>query len=290
MLLLNLLARLPFFVLYRLSDLLFVLTAYLIRYRRRVIFDNLRHAFPDASDTRIRQLARGFYRNFCDVIVETIKLPRMTADEMRRRVTVVNGEQLRQYISEGQTLLGAAGHQCNWEWVPAATIVDGIAVDSVYKPLHNAASEKLMQQIRSTFGAHLVPMNRLPREMVTRRAVPRIIALVADQMPNVPETAYWTSFFNRNTPFFPGTERLARSQQLPVFYLDMVRTRRGYYTATFRLLAAPPYTDLPYGTILERYRDMLTDTILKQPSNWLWSHKRWKHQREEYPKITTKLE
>ncbi|MEZ0539158.1 lysophospholipid acyltransferase family protein [Fibrella arboris] len=290
MMFLNLVARLPFFFLYGLSDLLFVLVAYVIRYRREVVLDNLRHAFPDASEAYIRQLARGFYRNFCDLIVETIKLPRMTPEEMRKRVTVVNGEQVRQYLSEGQTLLGAAGHQCNWEWVPAATIANGIAVDSVYKPLHNLASERVMQQIRSTFGAHLIPMNRLPREMVNRRAMPRIIALVADQMPNIPEAAYWTSFFNRDTPFFPGTERLARSQQLPVFYLDLVRIRRGYYTATFILLAAPPYTNLPYGTILERYRDKLTDSILKQPSNWLWSHKRWKHQREKYPKIHTRFE
>ena len=290
MILLTLLARLPFFVLYRLSDFLFFLTAYVVRYRRRVVIDNLRHAFPDAPPARIRQLARGFYRNFCDVIVETIKLPAMTAGEMQKRVVVINGELPRRYVAEGQSFLGTAGHQCNWEWVPGATLISGVPVDSVYKPLHNAASERLMQRIRSQFGAHLVPMNRLPRELITRRNVPRAIALVADQMPNVPETAYWTDFLHRDTPFFPGTERLARSQKLPVLYLDLVRIRRGCYQATFSLLAAPPYTDLPYGTILERYRDRLTETINRQPANWLWSHKRWKHHRGEYPKIHTKLE
>lgn len=217
--LLNLVARLPFFILYRLSDLLFILTAYIIRYRRHVVFDNLRHAFPDESDTHIRRLARGFYRNFCDVIVETIKLPRMTADQMRKRVTVVNGEQVRYYLSQGQALLGAAGHQCNWEWVPAATLVNDIAVDCVYKPLHNTSSERVMQQIRSQFGAYLVPMNRLPREMVKRRHVPRIIALVADQMPNIPEVAYWTNFFNRDTPFFPVQSGLPVVSNYPYFIL-----------------------------------------------------------------------
>jgi len=290
MIILNLLARLPFFALYRLSDLLYLLTAYIIRYRRQVILDNLRHAFPESSDRQIQAMTRDFYRNFCDVLVETIKLPRISAEEMAKRVTLVNCEMVKQFLDEGQTMLGAAGHQCNWEWVPAATIVGGIPVDSVYKPLHNASSERIMQQIRGTFGAHLIPMNRLPREMVARRHLPRIVALVADQMPNIPEAAYWTTFLNRETPFFPGTERLARSQKLPVIYLDLVRNRRGYYTATFSLLAAPPYTDLPNGEIIERYRDRLTETILNQPANWLWSHKRWKHQREKYAKINTKLE
>ncbi|ARK11459.1 lysophospholipid acyltransferase family protein [Fibrella sp. ES10-3-2-2] len=290
MIILNLLARLPFFALYWLSDLLYLLTAYIIRYRRHVVLDNLRHAFPDSTDKQIQAMARDFYRNFCDVLVETIKLPRISAEEMAKRVTLVNREMVKQLLDQGQTILGAAGHQCNWEWVPAATIVSGIPVDSVYKPLHNASSERVMQQIRGTFGAHLIPMNRLPREMVARRHLPRIVALVADQMPNIPEAAYWTTFLNRETPFFPGTERLARSQKLPVIYLDLIRNRRGYYTATFSLLATPPYTDLPNGEIIERYRDRLTETILKQPANWLWSHKRWKHQREKYAKINTKLE
>ena len=290
MIVLNLLARLPFFALYRLSDFLFIIIAYILRYRRRVVLDNLRHAFPTLPDRQIQRLSRDFYRNFCDVLVETIKLPRIAAGEMAKRVVVVNGDLVRTYLSQGQTVLGAGGHQCNWEWVPAATLVTGIPVDSVYKPLHNATWERIMQQIRGTFGAYLVPMNRLPREMISRRHLPRIIALVADQMPNIPEAAYWTPFLNRNTPFFPGTERLARNQHLPVFYLDMVRVRRGYYTATFSLLAAPPYTDLPHGEILERYRDRLTESIQNQPGNWLWSHKRWKHQREKYANVNTKLE
>lgn len=287
---LTLISRLPFFVLYRLSDLMFVLTAYVVRYRRRVILDNLRHAFPEASDQRIRQLARGFYRNFCDVLIETIKLPTLSPEELKRRVTFKDIDIPGQYLNAGQPVIGLAAHQCNWEWLPAATCLHGFKVDSVYKPLHNETSERLMQRIRSRFGPHLIPMNRLPRELILRRGIPRFIALVADQMPNVPETALWLPFMHRNTPFFTGSERLARSQQFPVVYVEMQRLRRGYYVATFSLLAAPPYTDLPQGAILERYRDYLTETLHRQPANWLWSHKRWKHHREKYAKLHTKLD
>jgi KDO2-lipid IV(A) lauroyltransferase len=134
-------------------------------------------------------------------------------------------------------------------------------------------------------------MNALPRQMVARKHIPRIIALVADQVPDVPEQAYWTDFLHRDTPFYPGTERLARSRNLPVFYLQLVRLRRGYYEATFTLVGEPPYDDsLPPGAILERYRDLLEQTIRNHPSDWLWSHKRWKHWRGKYAKISTKLD
>ena len=117
----------------------------------------------------------------------------------------------------------------------------------------------------------------------------RRIALVADQVPDVPEQAYWTDFLYRDTPFYPGSERLARSRNLPVFYTELARVRRGYYEVTFTCIGEPPYANLPPGAILERYRDLLEETIRKHPSDWLWSHKRWKHWRGKYPKIEVKL-
>jgi len=58
----------------------------------------------------------------------------------------------------------------------------------------------------------------------------------------------------------------------------------------FTLISEPPYNDLAPGTILNRYRDLLEDTIRKYPSDWLWSHKRWKHWRGKYEKIVVKLD
>lgn len=283
-------AALPLSVLYRLSDFLYLLTAYVIRYRRVVIMDNLRRSFPERSDAEIRRLTRGFYRNFCDLLVETIKLPGLSADELRRRVVFTNPELVQAVLQTGQSVIGLASHHSNWEWLPPAAVCYGLPTDSVYKPLHNPFFERLMLRIRSRFGPYPVPMGRLPREMILRRDQPRIIALVADQMPDRPESAYWTEFMQRNTPFYPGLERLARSQQLPVFYLEMVRVRRGYYTATFTQIGLPPYGELATGELIERYRDALTQTLTRHPADWLWSHKRWKHHREKYDRVRTKLE
>lgn len=290
MFIVQLLARLPLTVLYRLSDVLYWLLAYLIRYRHAVITENLRQSFPDLNGRGIKRLTHGFYRNFCDLLIETIKLPGLSADELRRRVVFTNPEMVQSILQTGKPVIALASHHSNWEWLPPAAVCYGLPADSVYKPLHSPFFEQLMLRIRSRFGPHPVPMGRLPRELVLRRDQPRIIALVADQMPDRPESAYWTHFMHRNTPFYPGLERLARSQQLPVFYVEMVRIRRGYYTATFSPIGAPPYTNLATGELIERYRDALTQTLTKYPADWLWSHKRWKHHREKYDRVRTKLE
>lgn len=250
---------------------------------------NLRNSFPDKSDADIQRIARGFYRNLADLIVETIKLPSLSPEELKRRVQFTNAHLVQSHLRAGRAIIGMASHQSNWEWLPSAAVLYDMPTDSIYKPLTNPFFEELMQAIRSAFGAVPVPMNNLPRRMASQKNTPRIIALVADQVPNIPEQAYWTHFLHQDTPFYPGTERLARSRNLPVFYTELIRIRRGYYEATFYPIGEPPYDDLPVGTLLERYRDQLETTIEKQPSDWLWSHKRWKHWREKYAKIETKL-
>jgi Kdo2-lipid IVA lauroyltransferase/acyltransferase len=278
----QLIARLPLPILYRFSDLLYILIAYVVRYRRGVITTNLQQSFPERTQAEISRLRQGFYRNFCDIIVEVLKLPGLSAEEMKARVRYTNPGVIQAEFAKGKPVLCVAGHQCNWEWVPIAAELYGLPVDSVYKPLHSPFFERVMHTLRSRFGSYPVPMGRLPREMVARRHTPRVIALVADQMPDHPEAAYWTEFMHRETPFFPGLERLARSQQLAVFYTEMVRVGRGQYTITFAQLGTPPYAELATGELIDRYRDALTATLNRYPTDWLWSHKRWKHEREKY--------
>jgi Kdo2-lipid IVA lauroyltransferase/acyltransferase len=281
----RLLSRLPLFWLHRLADGLYFLLAYVVRYRRPVVDENLRRAFPDRSPADRARLIRQFYRNLTDVLVETIKLATMTADELRRRVRYTNPGLVRPFLERGQVVMIMTSHTANWEWLPGSSVLNGFPSDSVYKPLTNPFFERLMQEVRSRFGVTLVPMQRLGRSVVARRNEPRLIGLVADQIPDRPEYGFWTDFLNQDTPFYPGPERLARSAAMPVVYVEMARVRRGYYEATFTILGEPPYTTLPEHELLLRYRNALQATIHRHPANWLWSHKRWKHHREQYTEM-----
>ncbi|QHV99274.1 lysophospholipid acyltransferase family protein [Spirosoma endbachense] len=286
----RLLSRLPLGLLYGLADFLYFLLLHVVRYRRKVVIENLQLSFPEKSPSEIHRIARGFYRNLTDLIVETIKMPTLPAEELRQRVRFTNADLVKEQLRSGQAVIGMASHSSNWEWIPSASVLNGMPTDSIYKQLNSPFFEKLMQSVRASFGAVPVPMNTLPRRMVAQKDVPRIIALVADQVPDVPEQAYWTNFLHRDTPFYPGTERLARSRDLPVFYTELRRIRRGYYEVTFTLIGQPPYKALPPGAIMENYRDLLEETIRKYPSDWLWSHKRWKHWRGKYAKVGAKLD
>ncbi|GAB3566723.1 lysophospholipid acyltransferase family protein [Spirosoma luteolum] len=284
------LAWLPLWALYGLADFLYVVLFYLVRYRRAVVEENIRLSFPEKSPAERQAITRGFYRNLTDLLVETLKLPGLSADELRRRVEFTGMDMVRQLIADGHVIIAMTSHSSNWEWIPSAIVLAGVPIDSVYKTLTSPFSEELVRGIRGHFGAVPVPMNTLPRRMVQAKNIPRLIGMVADQVPDVPEHAHWMPFLHRDTPFYPGSERLARSRNLPVVYVDVVRVRRGHYHVTFSKLAEPPYTELPHAAILERYRDRIEQTIREHPSDWLWSHKRWKHWRGKYAKVGAKFD
>ena len=64
---------LPFWLLYRLSDILFLLLYYIIGYRRNIVLNNLRNAFPEKSLREIKKIRIRFFRYFCDFILENLK-------------------------------------------------------------------------------------------------------------------------------------------------------------------------------------------------------------------------
>ncbi|MDO1450298.1 lysophospholipid acyltransferase family protein [Rhodocytophaga aerolata] len=282
MFLITSISRLPFRVLYALSDCLFFVLYYVLKYRREVVKRNLVNAFPEKSTEEIGLIAKEFYRNLTDVIVETVKALTISDQELNSRIHVLNFDACMRELTNNQSIIVMASHQANWEWLQlvfsANLAKKHIAVDAVYKPLHNQFSERLMLAIRTRFGSYPLPMNKLPREIVSRRPITRIIAMVADQMP-APETAYWTQFLNQDTPFFTGAAKIAQRTGYPVFYVGMRRIRRGYYEVYAHPLKVEPVTSNLDHSIIEAYVQEVEKAIKLSPAQWLWSHKRWKHKR-----------
>jgi KDO2-lipid IV(A) lauroyltransferase len=49
---------------------------------------------------------------------------------------------------------------------------------------------------------------------------------------------------------------------------------------SFEALASPEtYAEMPKGTIIERFARRLEKSILAYPDQYLWSHRRWKHEK-----------
>ncbi|MFN3840543.1 MAG: lysophospholipid acyltransferase family protein [Cyclobacteriaceae bacterium] len=271
------LSKLPFAVLYFVSDGLYYLAYYVIRYRRKLVEKNLRNAFPDKPKTERTAIAKQFYRNLCDYAVETLKLLTIHSEELKSRMRYTNPDLLDSYTQHNQSAIILSSHQFNWEWVlTAGTLWLNAPIDFVYQPIHNRLTDSLMQACRTRFGSYPIKRNEVARELARRKAITRVIAIVADQYPGrAQDKKYQTTFLNQQTVFFTGSQQIATLTQYPVLYVSVKRLKRGYYTCTLVKVAEPPYRPDSVD-VLQNYIKEVERVITENPADWLWSHKRWK--------------
>lgn len=280
--LLYLISLLPFFVLYGISTIFFLIVYYLVRYRRDVVALNLQNAFPEKTDAERQKIARSFYLHFCDVFFETLKLLSISPSAFRRRCAMDEESQqvFKNYFAQKRTVIGVMGHCGNWEWGAIAhQVYFERMITGVYHPLSNATMDQFMRDLRSRFGGVIIPMSALYKRLLTleRDKQDTTIGLIADQTPP-PESAYWTVFLNQETGVFNGTEKLARKFNYPVLFMNIKKIKRGYYQLTVTDLCPEPAA-MPEGSITELHTRHLEKNIREQPFTWLWTHRRWKHKK-----------
>lgn len=275
---------LPFWMLFGLSNFFYLLVYYVIGYRKKVVTENLKRSFPEKPEAEIKKITRDFYLHFCDVIFETVKLLTISKKEFKRRCVIDEASirSFQYFFDKNQTFVGVMGHCGNWEWGAIAhQVYFTRMITGVYHPLTNKNFDKFMLDLRSRFGGDIVAMSQLYKRLITlkQQNISTTIGLIADQTPP-PESAYWTTFLNQDTPVFNGTEKLAKKFNYPVVYLNIKKAKRGYYNLSTTLITENP-KDHPEGEISELHTRHLEKNIREQPHIWLWSHRRWKHKKPE---------
>jgi KDO2-lipid IV(A) lauroyltransferase len=273
---------LPFWLLYGISSFFYLIVYYVVGYRKKVVVENLKRSFPEKTDDEISTITRQFYLHFCDVIFEVVKLLTISKTEFKRRCVIDEDsiKRFQYFFDKNQTIVGVMGHCGNWEWGAIAhQVYFSRMITGVYHPLSNKNFDTLMLNLRGRFGGDIVAMNHLYKRLITLRQqnISTTIGLIADQTPP-PESAYWTTFMNQDTPVFNGAEKLAKKFNYPVVFLRVKKVKRGYYRLSTSVLTENP-KELPDGEISELHTRELEKNIRDQPYTWLWSHRRWKHKK-----------
>jgi len=251
-----------------------------MHYRRKIVMQNLRNSFPDKSDDEIKQIAKRFFRYFCDLFLETFKTLTISRAAMLRHCNfdAASMKLIDRLADEKQSTIIVMGHKGNWEWAGNTfSLLCRHQLYVIYHPLANKYFDRLMYKMRTRFGTRLITMKNTFRDMMDKRDELNATAFIADQTP-APDKAYWMNFLNQDTPVFMGTEKIARKIKYPVVYVSARKIKRGYYTLHAEVLAAPPYLQSD-GEIAALHTKRLEDDIIEQPETWLWTHRRWKHKR-----------
>jgi KDO2-lipid IV(A) lauroyltransferase len=276
---LYLISLFPFWLLYMISDVVYIVLYYFIGYRKAVVRENLANSFPEKSAEERAIIEKKYYRYLGDLILETVKMLSISKAEARKRMSPAEADtdsNVKAYLDANRTVLVAAGHYCNWELtnLSCSTIFDGKGL-TVYKPLANEVYDDLFKKVRARFGATPIAMKDILRKLVSLRGKPSITVLVSDQTPVREAVQYFTRFLNQPTAIFLGIEKLAVSTNAVVGFWDVRCVKRGYYTYKFVPFTTEPKTTAEYE-ITNMHVAYLEQMIKAEPQYWLWSHKRWK--------------
>ena len=281
------LSLLPFRVLYMISDALYLIIYYIIRYRRKIVWKNLVSSFPTMTTAELKHTERQFYHWFCDYVFETFKLLSISDKSLLQHIEFRGLDVVEQYFDRGQDCAGILGHYCNWEWLSASCLgfrrhtnaVTGL----IYHPLYNEVFNRLFLALRSAHGGVCVPKQDILRYLISYRRENRhtLFGYISDQSPKWENMHLWVPFLNHDTPVFTGAERIMQKMKDAVFYLDMERPKRGYYVCTYKLIVDDA-SAVDEFVITRRFFELLEQNIRRQPAFYLWTHNRWKRGREEF--------
>ncbi|MDU1906587.1 MAG: lysophospholipid acyltransferase family protein [Dysgonomonas sp.] len=256
-------------ILYRFSNLVFLLVYHVFRYRRGIVIQNLSRAFPEKKYAEIQYINKQFYRSFVNYSAEILKAYTAPASCMREKVTFTGIDIIDRYVSEGKNVIVSLGHCGNWEMLNTLSLELKSEVYAVYKPLRNKILNRLVLKLRSRFGIKPIASKSVARYMLSRKDQPAVYLFLADQCPQKVSGEKRYSFLNQETSVYAGIEKLAVSTSSAVVYFHITQKSKGCYHVD-----CLPIND--NVNIAQEYLKLLEKNIKEAPSGWLWTHKRWK--------------
>jgi len=270
------LSILPMPVLYVMSDFVFLIVYHIIRYRRDVVYSNLKRSFQDKSDQEIKSIEKNFYKYLFDLMFETIKILTISPKKVTNRFRIKNLDLIEKCYDNNKHIILYAAHQGNWEWLSFLSLYVPHQGITIYQPLSNTYFDELMRTVRERFGAICVEKNKSYKTVLENihRGQLSMFALIGDQSPARTGSKYWTRFMNQKTAFVMGAERIVAKTNQAALFPAFKRVKRGLYELEFKIINTPEVNDNYH--LIDNYSSLLEETIKASPELWLWSHKRWK--------------
>lgn len=276
-------SMLPFRLLYVVSDGVFFFVYHLTGYRKKVVRENLHLAFPQAAPKEIKCIEKKFYHHLCDTFLEMIKSMNISKETMQKRFVFKNIEVIKKYERQNRNMIVVFGHYASWEWMMSTAYHVKSTGFGIYTPIANTYFDRLIKKIRMRHNGFLISRYRTTQTLIKHKkdGLQAIYGFVNDQSPHPEKAYYWRTFMGVTVPVFTGAEMLAKKLDYAMIFCAIEKVKRGYYEATFTVLAGHP-REFPDYELTDKFTELLEQQIKNKPEYYLWTHKRWKH-RDKLP-------
>jgi KDO2-lipid IV(A) lauroyltransferase len=273
-------SKLPFALIYGISNGLSFVLNRVLKYRKKIIIQNLTNSFSTYSEAEIKTVTDNFYNHFADLILEGIKMLSLSKKQVMQRYVCKNPEILTPYFEQKKSVILVSSHYNNWEYMVLSLDMQfkhhGVGVGKLQK---NKKFDEILNSYRQRYGTEVVFKHNIRETFETyeQQHLPTAYMMLFDQSKKS-KKSYWTTFLNQDTDFIFGPEYFAKKYDFPVFYYNVKKIKRGFYEFDLTPVSEHP-NQTEYSEITEKCVRILEQTINEKPQYWLWSHRRWKRKR-----------
>ncbi len=275
-----LLAHTPEPLLHALAAVLGEITLWLFPRRRRLVFSNLDHAFPERPSAWRRRIARASSQRLFETALLSLALPCL-GEHRLRRILRASPEMLAFFAAHRRDpfpVVMVAPHMAYWEVQSAMPlVVPGPFPEFgvTFRPLDNAAANAWVQQARERFGLKLLSRKQGFQESLKILRRRGIAGVLFDQ--NAGLQGALTLLFDRvcSTSELPGLMAGKFSAQV----YSMHSRRLGFWRVELQMQhipCAPTSAAVTLALNRELERQLSCDDNLC--ASWLWVHDRWRNQ------------
>ena len=275
-----LISRLNFTLIYLISDFLYYVLYYVFSYRKSVVRENLKLAFPKMPKKERLKLEKNIFINLTDVFLETFKSINVGEEELKKRFVFKYPEVLERVYNNNQNVIVMCSHYCCWEWVFGVRNVTNFKINAIYKQLSNKYFDRLTKSRRSKFGANMIKTKDTFKEISRKSELKELnwYGFASDQSPKKSKAVYWNYFLNNWVPIHIGAEVIAKKYNMAIVFMDVQKIKRGYYEASFSLITDKP-KDFKDFQLTEKYIRIVEKQIQNKPEYYTWTHRRFKHRK-----------
>lgn len=253
---------------------------HLIRVRRNVALENLRIAFrKEKPVSELRAIARRSFVNLALNVIESARLPLLTAEKAEAMIKTSGEENLRKALEAGKGVIAVTGHFGNFDLLCCAYALRGFPLTIITKALRDRALNEIWQSERARTGLRQVPIQGSARPVLRALREGGIAGFVIDQRP-LPDAAIIADFFGRPVLTTPAPAVFAERTGAAVLPVFIFRRPGGGHEAVigedlgFIRGAASRDEDIKLN--MERYNACLEAAIRSAPDHWMWVHRRWR--------------
>lgn len=272
---------LPFKLLYLFSDLLYVVFYYIVKYRRKTVRKHLEMALPHLSEKERLEVEKKSYKHQCDMFLEMIKTLNISRKEMERRFVFTNLEIYKELEAKQKSVAIMFAHYASYEWAVSMNNYLNFKGYGIYKRIKNPYFDNLVKKIRLVHKATLITTKETTQTIEENNSnkVLAVYGFISDQTPGSVKNSHWYRFMGIETPIHIGAEVLAKRFDMSVVFLRTKKVKRGFYEATLEVLTDDARS-IPDYKISETFMQKVEEQIYEAPEFYMWTHKRWKHKKE----------